>query len=399
MKETALKLVTNPLQVWRRISQFFFLLLLNPLFPRYIPGMTDVTLGICVPVMHCWSCPTAFLGCPVGAVGKFLAVGVFPFLSLGILFLTGAVLGRLVCGWVCPFGLVQDLMFKIPSKFKLRTPQALRWVKYGLLAIMVILIPLLFGTKSGTDQASGYFYCNWCPAGTFEASVPVNVMMAADMDFPAPPPQDEAGAEGTGEAKAEESAKKAEIPAPETEGPVDEDATNPWADLVLGYLASVKFWIAMAFLGGFIFLYRPFCKIACPIGAFLGLFNRISFLDFGKNRGNCSTCEQCLDVCPMIPEVVVRENPAECIRCYRCASPPCENEYEIDVRGDWCKDCNLCAELCPNEALTRKAGEPPRLTDPKACTGCAQCMVRCPELGITVREKTPTEPREVTDAS
>ncbi|MHC4598163.1 MAG: 4Fe-4S binding protein [Planctomycetota bacterium] len=391
MKETILKLTTNSLQTWRRISQFIFLFLLNPLFPRYLPGVTDITLGVCVPVLHCWSCPTAFMGCPVGAVGKVLAAGAFPYLTVGIMVVAGALLGRIACGWVCPFGLLQDLVFKIPSKVKLRTPQALRWVKYGLLALMVILIPLFFGTASGPDQVSGYFYCNWCPAGTFEASVPVNVMMAADVDFPAPPEEPEgAGAE---------TAAPSENAEATGEEPEEKEATNPWADLVLGYLASVKFWIAMAFLAGFVFLYRPFCKVACPIGAFLGLFNRVSFLDFGKNRGNCGTCEQCLDVCPMIPEVVIRDNPAECIRCYRCASPPCEKEYEVATEEEWCKDCGICAEFCPEGALSRQPGGPPIMADSKACTGCAQCMVRCPELGLKIREKQPAAGEEVSDAS
>jgi NAD-dependent dihydropyrimidine dehydrogenase PreA subunit len=101
----------------------------------------------------------------------------------------------------------------------------------------------------------------------------------------------------------------------------------------------------------------------------------------------------------MIPEVVIRDNPGECIRCYRCASPPCEKEYEIATEENWCKDCGICAEFCPEGALKRAPGGPPEMADSKACTGFSQCMVRCPELGLKIREKQPASSEEVNDAS
>jgi ferredoxin-type protein NapH len=320
-------------------------------------------MGFCVPVMNCWSCPLAAFACPVGAVGQFLARGLVPFLSLGILVVTGALVGRLLCGWACPFGLIQDLMFKIPSRWKLRTPQALRWVKYGLLVVMVIAIPVLFGVSGGAGEASGYFYCKWCPAGTLEASIPVNVQMAVQ--------------------------KKG------------------FLDMVLGYLGSVKFWIAITFLGSFVLFYRPFCKIACPIGAFLGLFNPVSFLQIGKKRGNCRACMACADDCPMIPDAVPSDNPMECIRCYRCDAPLCEEQTRrraaeakagaeapaaapegIRVLRERCKGCGFCAEFCPRGVLEMTGGmnakgyhtpKPVRFAD---CMDCRMCESVCPEFAI-----------------
>ena len=79
----------------------------------------------------------------------------------------GVVLGRAICGLLCPFGLVQDLLHKIPlPKYQLppQLDRALRWLKYIVLALLVVLLPLLVAIQSGI--ATPYF-CKWlCPAGT-----------------------------------------------------------------------------------------------------------------------------------------------------------------------------------------------------------------------------------------
>ncbi len=343
MKEKFAKLYEIPLQKWRRRSQFLFLILLNPYVHKLSPSVSGSMMGVCVPVLNCWSCPAAAFACPIGTVGQFLGRGLFPFLALGVLVVTGSLVGRLLCGWVCPFGLVQDLMFKVPTRRKFRTPQALWWIKYVLLAVMVVAIPLAFGVDGGSDEPSGYFFCKWCPAGTLEASVPVNLQLAA-----------------TGE--------------------------KAWGDTIVGFLASVKFWIAMLFLGSFVYYYRPFCKIACPIGAFLGLFNKVSFLDFGKTRSSCRTCGQCSDVCPMIPDVVVMDNPLDCIRCYACADPPCSKDYRLEVDEAACTGCRLCVKTCPNDVLEGERKQPPRMKDPSACTGCRRCEERCPKDALKIVE-------------
>ena len=71
---------------------------------------------ICMPGLNCYSCPGALGSCPIGSLQAVLDSGKFRFSCyvLGFLVLFGAVLGRFVCGWLCPFGLVQDLLHKIP---------------------------------------------------------------------------------------------------------------------------------------------------------------------------------------------------------------------------------------------------------------------------------------------
>jgi polyferredoxin len=230
LKEKTLGLTT---QTWRRISQIFFLIALNPFVHRFFGGNPEV-FGVCVPAMNCWSCPAAAMACPVGAVGQFIARGIVPVLAVGVMILAGVLLGRLFCGWVCPFGLLQEMLYKIPTRHKFRTPHGLRHVKYVVLVVSVVLIPLFFGVEAGFDKASGYFFCSWCPAGTLEATLPINAKLVAD-------------------------------------------GTRSFGEALESVLGGAKFWIFVLFIVGFVYFQRPFCKAACPIGAFLGLFNKISF--------------------------------------------------------------------------------------------------------------------------
>jgi polyferredoxin/NAD-dependent dihydropyrimidine dehydrogenase PreA subunit len=345
LKEKTLGLTT---QAWRRISQVLFLLALNPFLWRFLPGNAPEVLGACAPVLNCWSCPAAALACPIGAVGQFLVRGLVPVLALGTMLLAGVLFGRIFCGWVCPFGFLQDLLHKIPTRMKFRPPHGLRHLKYVVAVVTVILIPLFFGIDGGFDRVSGYFFCSWCPAGTLEATIPIRLQMA-----------------------------------------VDPGSTTTLGETLGGFLASVKFWILAAFLLSFVYFQRPFCKIACPIGAFLGLFNKVSFFRYGRRRHRCADCRVCRDICPEIPDVDISADPPDCIRCYVCAPSPCEQRWVVETTPSACKECALCYQFCPSGVLARGADGKPRVLDPEKCSGCGMCALRCPELGIRVRPADP----------
>ena len=72
---------------------------------------------VCVPGLNCYSCPGALGACPIGSLQSFMSGAVlrFPFYVLGLMILFGLILGRRICGWLCPFGLVQELLYKIPT--------------------------------------------------------------------------------------------------------------------------------------------------------------------------------------------------------------------------------------------------------------------------------------------
>ena len=131
---------TGKIHRWRFASQFSFVFLLNPYFFLF--------RGFCFPAMNCWACPAAAFGCPVGGIGEFLALGLIPYLAIGLMLIAGALVGRLICGWVCPFGFIQDLFAKIPIK-KLPLPRPLSYMKYVILVMAVFLIPTLWGIQPG----------------------------------------------------------------------------------------------------------------------------------------------------------------------------------------------------------------------------------------------------------
>ncbi|NLJ94331.1 MAG: 4Fe-4S binding protein, partial [Clostridiaceae bacterium] len=101
---------------------------------------------VCLPVLNCYSCPGALTSCPIGSLQ---AIGNQPkfrlsFYVIGILFLSGILLGRWFCGWLCPFGLIQELIYKLPIKkikLKMNLDNLFRKIKFVFLFVFVLFIP------------------------------------------------------------------------------------------------------------------------------------------------------------------------------------------------------------------------------------------------------------------
>lgn len=233
---------------------------------------TGGTKAICVPVLNCYSCPGALGACPIGSLQAVLggANHRFPFYVLGLLMLFGVVLGRLACGLLCPFGLVQDLLYKIPApklKVQKKVDRPLRWVKYIVLVFMVVLLPAFAVTETGITPP---YFCKYlCPAGTLGGGVPLLVK-------------------------------------------------NPSLRALAGALFSWKVLVLAVVLAACVFIPRAFCRYLCPLGAFYSLFNRFSFFRMRLDKNKCVGCKKCEQVCPMGVEVTKGINGAECIRCGRC---------------------------------------------------------------------------------
>lgn len=232
---------------------------------------TGGSKAFCVPVLNCYSCPGALGACPIGALQTALgAKRHFPFYVLGTLMLFGVVLGRAVCGLLCPFGLVQDLLHKLPVP-KLAVPRRLdrpaRYLKYGVLALLVVLLPAFLVTDTGIVPP---LFCKYlCPAGTLEGGIPLLLL-------------------------------------------------DPSLRKLAGALFSWKVLALAVILGGSAVIHRPFCKYLCPLGAFYALFNRFSFFQMELDRDKCVGCGKCEAACPMGVEVTRDINSPECIRCGRC---------------------------------------------------------------------------------
>ena len=157
----------------RKSNRSYVQLIAAVLYNCNIKGFADASIyqgnikGLCVPGLNCYSCPGAIGACPLGSLQTGLLSSRYkvPYYILGTLLLFGLFLGRFICGWICPFGFIQELIYKIPSK-KIRKNKVtglLTYLKYVILIIFVIVIPLW-------KLIPGF--CKYiCPVGTLEGGI------------------------------------------------------------------------------------------------------------------------------------------------------------------------------------------------------------------------------------
>ena len=132
--------------------------------------------SVCVPGLNCYSCPAATGACPIGAFQAVVGSADFGFsyYITGIAIFVGVMLGRVVCGFLCPFGWFQELLYKIPSR-KISTKKVgwLTYVKYFVLAVFVVLLPMIVMDEVGLSNP---FFCKYiCPQGVLEGAIPLSV--------------------------------------------------------------------------------------------------------------------------------------------------------------------------------------------------------------------------------
>jgi len=255
--------------VKRKIIQIVAALLMNSNFKGFAKG--KIYQGglkkICVPVLNCYSCPGAFGACPIGSLQALSnnPRTLVSFYIYGFLIIVGALFGRAVCGFLCPFGLIQELLNKIPLKNwrGKRCFQYLKKLKYVVLGIVIIVPTVL--TLIG--NVSFPAFCKFiCPAGTLEAGLPISLMNARIRE-----------------------------------------------SLGLLFVWKLSLLAVIVFLA--IKIYRPFCRFLCPLGAVYALLNRVSVLHIKTNKIKCSNCDICTDICEMEAKT---HDDAECIRCGKC---------------------------------------------------------------------------------
>lgn len=261
---------------FRLIVQVIAAALFNGYFLGFAKGsiFTGASKTACVPVLNCYSCPGAVGSCPIGALQAVLGGNRhnFSFYVLGMIMLFGILLGRLICGFLCPFGLVQDLLHKIPVR-KLKVPKnidrPLRYLKYVILVLFVLLMPIFLTNQFGLAPP---YFCKWiCPTGILEGAFPLIIK-------------------------------------------------NESIRAGLGFLFNWKLMILVIIVLLSVLVYRPFCKYICPLGGMYGLFNKFAFYQMDVDKKTCIDCKKCEEVCPMEVEVLKNINSAECIRCGRCKS-------------------------------------------------------------------------------
>ena len=291
----------------RRFVQLYSALLYNAHLKGFIEGeiYQGNTKAVCVPGLNCYSCPGAVGACPLGSIQNALAssghrIGWY---VIGIILLYGVILGRTVCGWVCPLGLIQELLHKIPTP-KIRksaVTRALSWLKYVILAVFVIAIPLWYGLAYDIPLPG---FCKYiCPAGTGEGALRL-------------------------------------LP------------TNPSYLKMLGILFTRKFVILLVIGLACIFIYRSFCRFLCPLGAIYGLFNRFNVIGVKVDASRCNHCGSCVRSCGMD---VRRVGDHECINCGKCMQVCSQGAISIKAGRVTLKAPSMgCADDRPDAPERRK---------------------------------------------
>lgn len=252
----------------RLIIQSVAALIQNANFKGFFKG--EIYKGnaksVCVPGLNCYSCPGAIGSCPLGSLQNSLSAYKFkvPYYVVGLILFFGALVGRTICGFLCPFGLLQDLLHKIPFPKKIKHFKAdkyLRFIKYVVLIVMVIVLPVCVKLTP--------FFCKYlCPSGTLSGILLALSNNSLFAQF---------------------------------------GKLFTWKAIVLGIVVVASVMIA-----------RPFCKYICPLGAIYAPLNKVSLVHMSCDASKCVSCGKCSKVCDMCVDPSKNPNSTECIRCMQC---------------------------------------------------------------------------------
>lgn len=279
----------------RKLIQLYSALLYNAHLRGFIDGeiYQGKAKAVCVPGFNCYSCPGAVGACPLGSIQNALAYSGHRagWYVLGIIMIFGLSLGRTICGWLCPLGLIQELLHKIPTPKipKSRVTRALSYLKYVILAVFVVAVPMWYGVRH--DLAVPGFCKYICPTGTFEGAIGLL-----------------------------------------------SNPKNASYFSMLGILFTRKFVIMIIIGTTCIFCYRSFCRFICPLGAIYGLFNKLALISVKVDESRCNGCGACVRNCKMDVRHV---GDHECINCAKCMGA-C-NQNALSLR---CGNHTLIAPAC-----------------------------------------------------
>ena len=296
----------------RRLIQLYSAVLYNAYVKGFIKGeiYTGKTKLMCVPGFNCYSCPAAVGACPLGSLQNALAssgnrAGFYVF---GIIMLWGLMLGRTICGWICPLGLIQELLHKIPTPKirKNKITHALTYLKYFFLVVFAVAVPLWFGLKHGKAVPG---FCKYiCPAGTLEGAMGL-------LSNPA----------------------------------------NASFFKMLGIFFTRKFVIMLIIGLACVFCYRSFCRFICPLGAIYGMFNKLALVGVKVDQDRCTHCGVCAMKCQMDVRHV---GDHECINCAKCMDVCKQDAISLKAgKITLIAPAGGCADDKPDSAAKRARGK------------------------------------------
>ena len=261
-------------QKLRKTIQIIYSIFTNINIKGFFTGFiyTGKLKNICIPTINCYSCPGALFACPIGSIQSFFTSRKikFPFFIIGFLLLIGILFGRFVCGWLCLFGFIQEILFKIKTKkisISKKVNNKLIYIKYIILFIFVFTLPIFVRDKFNISYP---YFCKFiCPAGMLEGGIPLLLV-------------------------------------------------NKYMRSAAGFLYKWKLFILIMMLLSSIFIYRPFCKYFCPLGAIYGLLQKINIFNINVDKNKCVNCNICNKTCKMSVDITNNKNYSECIKCGEC---------------------------------------------------------------------------------
>jgi ferredoxin-type protein NapH len=253
---------------YRRMVQVVSTLAANARLGNFLSGRIYQGLAkkVCVPFLNCYACPAAVGACPLGSLQSLAAAPAarLSLYVLGGMMLAGGLAGRLMCGWLCPFGLLQELLGRIRMA-KLPLPRILTVLKFIILPL-IVLLPAFAVNQYGFG---GPYFCQFiCPAGTLTAGLPIL-------------------------------------------------SVRPEYNHLIGLIFWFKAGLLTIILLASVVYFRPFCRVLCPLGAFWGIFNRVALFQLNASQ-DCNSCGQCGQTCPVNLTLPAQRNNPECIRCLEC---------------------------------------------------------------------------------
>ncbi len=295
IKQTLLKYNTP-----RRIVQFLSFIFFSAIV------FNLGSLPLLLPVLWTWRLQPNTVGDAYTAIQLMLYDAVFPWFAIASFLVVGILIGKSLCGWVCPFGFVQDLVGFIKHKkreISPRTHETMIYIKYGILLITLFISGTFAASKLARTQKSYESALGIFTQAPFTALSPAETLFGTLPAF----------------------AQKAS--ATFTSQTVDAFS------FIVGL--PMLFWAQLVIMAGVIvfavYVPRSWCRYFCPHGAIMAVLNRFSFLGLRRDLTKCAKgeCNKCVEVCPTRVRILdlpwEKFSDPECIYCLKCVDA-CENK-------------------------------------------------------------------------
>lgn len=249
-------------------------------------------IPLALPILFSSGLPSRTIEEALSLMQEMIYESFFPWLPLASITIFGVLTGRLLCGWICPLGFVQDILMLGKKKsvtISYKTHKSFTATKYVILGIILLICISL---SLSQFSAQGAIYRTYF--GVF-AQAPFTALSPSDTLFSVLPRL-----------------------------------------LINVYFVSIyelisplliaRLMILIAVLVLAIYIPRAWCRYLCPQGALLALVSRFSLLGLRREPVKCikARCHICEDVCPMkVPLLSLdweKITDPECIYCLRCVT-------------------------------------------------------------------------------